>query len=190
MNKIPLIIQREYSTRVRQKSFIILTLLMPILMGGLLILPTYFMSVDDNQARTVAVYDGSSIFLGRLESTEFTKFHFIPLEEYQKLKSNLKNTKFYALVVIQPNFLTTNTVQVVSEGNIPFDLKSQINEKIRAVVEKDKMAEVIRQTAIPDLEQRINATKTRINIDTIKLGESGKETKSSTELGMIVGYVF
>ena len=190
MNKIPLIIQREYSTRVRQKSFIILTLLMPLLMGGMLILPTYFMSMDNNKARTVAVYDGSSIFLGRLESTEFTKFHFIPLEEYQKLKTNLKNTKFYALVVIPPNFLTTNTVQVVSEGNIPFDLKSQINEKIRSIVEKDKMAEVIRQTAIPDLEQRINATKTHINIDTIKLGESGKATKSSTELGMIVGYVF
>jgi len=190
MNKIPLIIEREYTTRVKQKSFIILTLLMPILMAGLLILPTYFMSMDDNQTRTVAVYDGSSIFLGRLESTEFTKFHYIPKEEYQKVKENLKNTKFYALLVIQPNFLTTNTVQVISEGNIPFDLKSQINEKIRAVVEKDKMAEVIRQTAIPDLEQRINATKTHINIDTIKLGESGKAVKSSTELGMILGYVF
>lgn len=190
MNKISLIIQREYSTRVKQKSFIILTLLMPVLMAGLLILPTYFMSMDDNKTRTVAVYDGSSIFLGRLENTEFTKFHFIPKEEYQNVKSNLKNTKYYALVVIQPNFLTTNTVQVISESNIPFDLKSQINERIKSIVEKDKMAEVIRQTAIPDLEQRINATKTRINIDTIKLGESGKATKSSTELGMILGYVF
>jgi ABC-2 type transport system permease protein len=190
MNKISLIIQREYSTRVKQKSFIILTILMPVLMGSLLILPTYFMSMDDNQTRTVAVYDGSSIFLGRLESSEYTKFHFIPKQEYEKIKSNLKNTKYYALVIIQPNFLTTNTVQVVSESNIPFDLKSQINDKIRSVIEKDKMAEVIRQTAIPDLEQRISATKTRINIETIKLGESGKATKSSTELGMILGYVF
>lgn len=189
MNKISLIIQREYSTRVKQKSFIILTLLMPLLMAGLLILPTYFMSMDDNKTRTVAVYDGSSIFLGRLESTEFTKFHFIPQEEYQKVKGNLKSTKYYALVAIQPNFLTTNTVQVISESNIPFDLKSQINDRIRSIVEKDKMAEVIRQTAIPDLEQRINATRTRINIDTIKLGESGKATKSSTELGMVLGYV-
>jgi ABC-2 type transport system permease protein len=190
MNKIPLIIQREYSTRVKKKSFIILTLLMPILMGALLLLPAYFASMDDNQARTIAVYDGSSIFLGRLESNEFTKFHFIPKEEYQKVKANLKITKYYALVVIQPNFLTTNTVQIVSESNIPFDLKSQIKDKIRSVIEKDKMAEVIRQTAIPDLEQRINATKTSVNIDTIKLGESGKAEKSSTELGMILGYIF
>jgi ABC-2 type transport system permease protein len=190
MNKISLIIQREYSTRVKQKSFIILTILMPVLMGALLILPTYFMSMDDNQTRTVAVYDGSSIFLGRLENSEYTKFHFIPKQEYEQIKTNLKNTKYYALVIIQPNILTTNTVQVISESNIPFDLKSQINDKIRSVVEKDKMAEVIRQTAIPDLEQRINATRTRINIDTIKLGESGKATKSSTELGMVLGYVF
>ena len=190
MNKIPLIIQREYSTRVKKKSFIILTLLMPILMAALFILPAYFASMDDNQARTIAVYDNSAIFLGRLESTEFTKFHFIPKEEYQKIKGNLKNAKYYALVVIQPNFLSTNTVQVISESNIPFDLKSQINEKLKSVIEKDKMAEVIRQTAIPDLEQRINATKTRINIETIKLGESGKAKKSSTELGMILGYIF
>jgi ABC-2 type transport system permease protein len=190
MNKISLIIQREYSTRVKQKSFIILTLLMPLLMGALLILPTYFMSMDDNQTRTIAVYDGSSIFLGRIESTEFTKFQFIPEQEYQKIKANLKHTKYYALVVIQPNFLSSNTIQIVSESNIPFDLKSQINDKIRSVIEKDKMAEVIRQTAVPDLEKRINATKTRINIETIKLGESGKATKSSTELGMVLGYIF
>jgi ABC-2 type transport system permease protein len=190
MNKIPLIIQREYSTRVKKKSFIILTLLMPILMGALFILPTYFASMDDTETRTIAVFDDTSIFLGRLEGNEFTKFHFIPKEEYQKVKVNLKNTKYYALVVIPPNFLTTNTVQVISESNIPFDLKSQITGKIRSVVEKDKMAEVIRQTAIPDLEKRINGTKTRVNIETIKLGESGQAKKSSTELGMILGYVF
>jgi ABC-2 type transport system permease protein len=163
---------------------------MPVLMAGLLILPTYFATMDNDQTRTVAVYDASSIFLGRLDNSEFTKFHFIPKEEYQKIKTDLKKSNYYALVVIQPNFLTSNTVQVVSESNIPFDLKSQINDKIRSIVEKDKMAEVIRQTAVPDLEKRINDTKTRIIVDTIKLGESGKATKSSTELGMILGYIF
>ena len=74
------------------------------------------------------------------------------------------------MLVINPNFVTTNTVQVVSGSNIPFDLKSQIKEKIQSVIEKDKMAEVIKQTAIPDLEKRIEATHTRINIETIKMG--------------------
>jgi ABC-2 type transport system permease protein len=190
MHKIALIIRREYTTRVQKKSFIILTLLMPILMSALMILPSYFMSMDDEKSRTIAVYDGSSVLLGRLESTEFTKFKFIPQEEYLKIKDRIQNTDYYALLEIAPNFLTTNTVRILSESNIPFDLKSLIKDKIKGVVEKDKMAEVVRQTNIPDLESRIKATKTRITVDTIKLGETGEAKKSSTEIGMVFGYIF
>ena len=52
------------------------------------------------------------------------------------------------------------------------------------------MAEVIRQTAIPDLEQKIKETKRNISVETIKIGQGGTVEKSSTELGMILGYVF
>jgi len=190
MHKIALIFKREYTTRVQKKSFIVLTLLMPILMSALMILPAYFASMDDEQSRNVAVYDASSVVLGQLESTKFTKFTFIPEEEYLKIKENVKDSKFYALLVIAPNFITTNTVQVISNSNIPIELKSQIEDKIRKVVEKEKMAEVVRQTAIPDLEQKIEATRTHINVDTIKLGEGGEAKKSSTEIGMILGYLF
>ncbi len=190
MSKISLIIQREYSTRVKKKSFIIMTLLMPLLMAGLFLLPTYFATMDDNETRTIAVYDGSAVFLGRLESNGFTKFHFVPEQEYLKIKKDLKNSGFYGLLVVPPNFLTTNRVQIFSEGNIPFDLKSTIQNKLKSIVEKDKMAEVIRQTAVPDLQQKINSTKTNIIVETIKKGEGGKVEKSSTELGMILGYIF
>ena len=190
MHKIALIIRREYTTRVQKKSFIIMTLLIPILMSALMILPTYFMSMDDEKSRTIAVYDGSAVLLGRLESTEFTKFKFIPQEEYLKIKDKIQDSEYYALLLVAPNFLTTKTVQIISGGNIPFDLKSQIQDKIQNVIEKDKMAEVVRQTKIADLEKRIEATRTHINIDTIKLGEGGEAKKSSTEIGMILGYVF
>ncbi len=189
MSKIGLILSREYSTRVRKKSFIIMTVLMPALMAALFLLPAYFMSQDDTKERSIAVYDGSTILLGQLESNKYTKFQFIEKADYEKIKDNLKQTSFYALLVVQPNVLNTNTVQLVSASNIPFDLRNQIQGKIKAVIEKEKMAEVIKQTAIPDLEARIKATKTSINIDTIKLGESGEAKKSSTEIGMILGYL-
>ena len=190
MHKIALIIRREYTTRVQKKSFIILTLLMPILMSALFILPAYFATMDDEETRTIAVYDGSAVILGRLENSEFTKFKFIPEEEYKNIKDKIQSSDYYALLVVAPNFLTTNTVQVISGRNIPFDLKSQIQDKIQNVIEKDKMAEVVRQTKVPDLEKRIEATRTHINVDTIKLGEGGEAKKSSTEIGMILGYIF
>ena len=190
MHKILLILKREYTTRVQKKSFIVLTLLMPILMSALFILPAYFVGMDDKETRTIAVYDGSALFLGRIESSEFTKFRFVPKEEYLKVKDDIKGSKYYALLVINPNFVTTNTVQVVSGSNIPFDLKSQIKDKIQSVIEKDKMAEVVKQTGIPDLEKRIEATRTRVNIETIKMADGGVAKKSSTEIGMVLGYIF
>lgn len=190
MSKIGLVLTREYTTRVRKKSFIIMTILMPALMAAMFILPAYFMSQDDTKERTIAVYDGSSILLGQLESNNYTKYKFIQKEDYEKIKDQLRNTEYYALLVIQPNILTTNTAQLISASNIPFDLRSQIQGKIRGIIEKEKMAEVIKQTAIPDLEARIKATKTSINVSTIKLGEDGEAKKSSTEIGMILGYIF
>jgi ABC-2 type transport system permease protein len=79
---------------------------------------------------------------------------------------------------------------VISGSNIPWDLKSQIQNKIQSLIEKDKMAEVVRQTAIPDLEEKIAATRTHINVETIKLGVGGEAKKSSTEIGMVLGYIF
>lgn len=185
-----MVLTREYTTRVKKKSFIIMTLLMPALMAALFILPAYFMSQDDTKERTVAVYDGSTILLGQLESNKYTKFKFITKEDYEKLKDHLKNSEYYALLVIQPGVLNTNVVQLYSTSNVPIDLKYQIQNRINSVIEKEKMAEVIKQTAIPDLEARIKATKTSISVNTIKLGESGEAKKSSTEIGMILGYIF
>ena len=190
MSKIGLVLNREYTTRVRKKSFIIMTLLMPALMAAMFILPGYLMTRDDTNVRTIAVYDGSAILLGQLESNDYTKYKFIPEEEYNKVKDHIKTSDFYALLVIQPNVLNTKTVQLISTSNIPFDLKNQIQNKIRSVIEKEKMAEVIKETGIADLETKIKATKTSINVNTIKLGESGEAKKSSTEIGMILGYVF
>ncbi len=190
MNKILLILKREYLTRVQKKSFIILTLLMPVIMAALMFLPAYFMSMNDEQQRTIAVYDGSSIFLGRLESTNLTAYKFIPKDEYVALKKDIKQSSYYALLIIEPNFLTTNTVQIASGNNIPYDLKSQIRDKIKSIIEKDKMAEAVRKTAIPDLEKIIESTKTHIKLDTIKVGSNGDSQKSSTEIGMILGYIF
>lgn len=50
--------------------------------------------------------------------------------------SDIKSSGYYALLVVQPNFLTTNTVQIISESNVPFDLKNQIRYRIKDVVEK------------------------------------------------------
>ncbi len=60
MNKIALIIGREYSTRVRKKSFIIMTILGPILFAALIIGPAWLTTLEDNDVQEIAVVEADA----------------------------------------------------------------------------------------------------------------------------------
>ena len=188
MNKALLVLKREYLTRVRKKSFIIMTLLVPFLFGAFTILPAWLAMQDDKEERTIAVYDGTGIFLGRLENTEYTKFHFIPEEEYQRIRDDIKSSPFYAVLFVPPNILSSNRAQIFSDKQVPIDVKNFVGHRLEQILEGDKKARVIDESGIPDLEEKLAATRTRINLDTIKVGEKGETVKSSTEIAMAVGY--
>ncbi len=188
MNKALLVLKREYLTRVRKKSFVIMTLLVPFLFAGMTILPAWLSTRDDKEERTIAVYDGTGIFLGRLDDTEYTKFHFIPEEEYIKAKDDIKNCGFYAVLFVPPNVLTANRAQLYCDKQVTLDIKNMIGNKLENIIEADKKKQVIDQSGIPDLEEKLAATRTNINLETIKVDESGEQVKSSTEIAMAVGY--
>ena len=188
MNKSLLILKREYVTRVRKKSFVILTLLVPFLFAAFTILPAWLAMQDDTEDRTIAVYDGTGIFLGRLESSEYTKFHFIPENEYNTLKNDIKSSDFYAVLYIPSNILSSGRAQLYSDKQITIDVKNMVDNNLESVIEGDKKQKVIDQSGIPDLEEKLAATQTKINLETIKIGEKGESIKSSTELAMGVGY--
>ncbi len=188
MNKSILILKREYLTRVKKKSFIIMTLLVPLMMAALTILPTYLAMMDDKEERTIAVYDPTALILNRLESNEFTKFHYIPEDEFQVLKKSFKSDKYYALLYIPENILTINRAEMISDKQITFDIKNMITNRIENIIEGEKRKKVVDETGVPDLEKKLAATKTNIKVETIKLGEEGKAVKSSTEIAMAIGY--
>ena len=188
MNKSILILKREYLTRVKKKSFIIMTLLVPVLMAALTILPAYLATMDDKEERTIAVYDPNGIVLNQLESNEFTKFHYIPEEEFQVLNKNFKSGKYYALLHVPANIVTTNRAEMISDKQVTFDVKNLVTRRIGNIIEGEKRKRVIDETGVPDLEKKLAATKTNITVETIKLGEEGKAVKSSTEIAMAIGY--
>ncbi len=189
MNKSILILKREYLTRVKKKSFIIMTLLVPVFMAALTILPTWLAMMDDKEERTIAVYDPTSLILDQLESNEYTKFHYIPKQEYQELSQNFNPEKYYALLYVPENILTTNRAEMISDKQVTFDIKNLVTNRIENIIETEKRKKVIEESGMPDLEQKLTATKTNINLDTIKLGEKGEAVKSSTEIAMAIGYI-
>ncbi len=188
MNKILLIIRREYLNRVTKKSFLIVTLITPLLFAGIMFLPGYLATRENKTEQKVAVVDRSTIFLGTLEDSKSTKFVFIKNEEYQQVKDNLKSNGYYALLEIPDNILTSNKVLVFSHKQINIDVKDHIQGQIRRKLEEQKRGELISRIGIPDLETQLDQIKTRISVETIKLGEDGSTKKGSTEVAMILGY--
>lgn len=188
MNKTILILKQEYLKRVKKKSFIILTLLVPLLFVGMFAL-IIFLSVDnDKQERTIAVYDESALFLGELEQDDYTKFHFIPKEEYTELKSDLKNSEFYALLYIPENIYSAGTAQLISAKQVPIELTEKIQRRLSRFIEKDKRQKVIDEAGIPDLDERLAATQTSVKLNTLKISETGEATQSSSEVAFIASY--
>ena len=83
--KIWLIIKREYITRVRKKTFLIMTLLGPLLFGSMMLAPAWFAKMDDKEVRVIAVVDSSHLFWHKLPETETIKFRYLPNANLKKV---------------------------------------------------------------------------------------------------------
>ncbi len=188
MNNTFLILKQEYTKRVKKKSFIILTILLPFLIAGVYGLVIYFSIKDDSEQRTIAVYDETTLFMGEFSEEGATSYHFIPKEEYQKLRSNLKGSGYYGLLYIPGNIYSANQAQLLSEKQLPIELADGIQRKLSRFIENDKRQKVIADSGIPDLEERLSQTRTSVKLSTLKVSESGEEKKSSSVVAFIASY--
>ena len=113
MNKLPLIIKREYLAKVRNKSFVVMTFLSPILMVGMVVLIAYLTKINDNEKRVIGLLNESDYFstdFNPTESVSFVRFDDISL---QAAKDSTERMGFYGLLHI-PN---ENNLKMVTENS-------------------------------------------------------------------------
>ncbi len=188
MNKTLLILKQEYLKRVKKKSFIILTLLVPFLFAGMFALIIFLSVSNDKKERTIAVFDESSLFMKEFSNTQYTKYKFVHKQEYSQLKTNLKKTDYYALLYIPADIYTTNSAELISEKQLPIEITEKIERKLSSFIENEKRKKVVEKSGIPNLEEQLKNTKTRIKLNTLKVSESGETTKSSSIVAFIASY--
>lgn len=181
MSKISLIIQREYLTRVRKKSFIVMTILGPVLMAALFIVPVW-MAMNEEDETNILVIDDSFLFNERMADTENIHFHF-PQVALDSAKSQMMASDDYdAVLFIHEKIMSTPTgIQLIYDSQPGISVIRYIENTIENDIEKFKLAKSgINQATI-------EAAKTNIKLVTKKIDEIGEESKSNTELSMIVG---
>lgn len=131
MNKTLLIIQREYLTRVKNKRFILTTILMPLLIV-VLIAGTTFLSIKGKDERKIAVIDNNGFFKGNIKSSPQLSFEFP-----ENVDTSNYLQKGYTDIILIPTLEGTEktTYLIRSKKRISITTESQISERINAAIE-------------------------------------------------------
>ena len=185
MNRIGLIIQREYITRVRKRSFIIMSVLGPLLFASLMVIPAWMATSEKQEVKKIAVVDSSNLFMNVIPNTEYLKFDYLYNTKLNDIKDNFRESGYYGVLYIShvvafdPNSVVFYSDKQPSQATIMYISKT-IEEYIRD--------QKLKAYDINNLDDILRSVKTRINVRTIKITNEGQEKESHTGLVMIVGY--
>ncbi|WP_047246040.1 ABC transporter permease [Maribacter thermophilus] len=183
MSKLPLIIKREYLAKVRNKSFVIMTFLSPILMVGMIVLIAYLTELNDNEKRIIAVLNESDYFSNEFltsETTSFVKYKDISLEE---AKDSTMNMGYYGLVYI-PN---EDNLQKVAQRSFFYSKESPsttVLEKLERIFKERLRQERLREFGISARDYAEMDSKYELNISTF---DGEHNLKGLNEIKAIIG---
>lgn len=210
MNKIGLIIKREYTTRVKKKTFIIMTILGPLLFAGLIIGMFFIMKMEDDEFKKIAVIDETRFFDHySLKNTQYLEFDFISDKYFdpvtvrynvEQAKKDLIGSDYFALLYIPHTAVTTNngSVELSSLKQPPMSLKMHIANGLEKKIEDVKLGTRAGELGISqsDINEILKLADTNVHVITKLLDETAsqgeediKEKETSTEAAMVIGYL-
>ncbi|MBU8882769.1 ABC transporter permease [Kaistella sp. DKR-2] len=192
MKNIFLITKREYLTQVKKKSFIILTLLAPVLMIGFGALIAFMFKANESSS-TFNVVDKSGLFVGNLKSDKTIKYVFVPQENEKALASTLKDMTGIEGLLIIPE-LKDNNFDALEKGSkllinkkIGLDTKMSVVADLSKVIKQEKIKELgISEDQIINLDKNF-ALSTQNVVDNNK-GDSDLDFGVRSGLSMVLMY--
>ena len=185
---ILLIIQREFITRVRKKTFILMTLLAPLLLAAVMIVPGLLASMPEDD-KSIIVLDEPSILAPEKGTSQFSLEYLNPNEfDLETGKKILRESDKDALLYIpsgngwDPDFIKNN-ILLFGKEDIGIDLQRFVERQLEEKINQQKL---IRQGVDPEV---VAQTKTKVTIKSFTMGEEGNEETSATPLKMGLGYI-
>ncbi|MGE0562161.1 MAG: ABC transporter permease [Flavobacteriales bacterium] len=180
MNKINLIIKREYLTRVKKKSFVVMTLLGPLLMAAMMIVPIW-LGMKDQDFQIIEVVDETGLFINQFESTKTLRFEhqFVNIET---AKDSFYNSKYTSILHItgigkdskakmyykkQPGLNTVSKIEsTIEDGIRNIELKEQFN------ISKEQLEKI----------------QPNVTVETIFRNVDGDEETKSSTISSVLGF--
>ena len=187
MNKIGIIIAREFNERVKKKSFIITTILMPLLMIGMMAAPTLMMLFAKGEQKTLLVIDESSVVAPQLEGNEDVEFKTVDAA----LEEARKDMDVFGVLWIGENIVDSpSDVKLYTNSSSSMSLEESITVQIEKVIERERL----KRYDIDNLEDIMKDLKASVTMTTYRndQSEEGKDEQATSSvvsylLGLVLG---
>ncbi len=184
MNKILLIAKREFLSRVQKKTFLLTTILLPLIIFGFYAMIIYF-SVKPGDKTAIAVMDNANLFNGKIEGDNDINFHFLQNETVESLTEKVKKEEYNGYIFIPKSMAVTgkDSIQVVTGKSAGLITRETIKELINKRLEEQRLLSLnISKAELDSAQQGV-----KINFPTIQNAGSNDEGKET--VGYIVGYI-
>jgi ABC-2 type transport system permease protein len=193
MNKISLIIRREYLTRIRKKSFIIMSVLGPLIFAAYILIPMYFATLEDKEEKTMVVIDDSKLFTEHekdgpvfvIPGTETLKFQVIEGVPIETFRETFEESGYYGILFIPNNILASESSLIYSTKQTSIEISEYLERSMESEIEHLKLS----QHEIQNIEEILAEVETSINVRNIKWTKDGKTQETNTGVIMGIGYL-
>ncbi len=181
MNKVFLIIQREYLSRVKKKSFLIMTFLVPSLFLAMIFLVGYLSKKGDDSKKEFKVLDQSGIFQNQLSNSSTLNFTYLD-GDYAKAKKDIRKDENVYLLYIPSDYAKSGKTEIISEKKPGFAIVDDIESQMETILRNKKLIAAGIDTAV------LNSSKAKVSINAKQLTDEG-EKDASIGATFIVGFV-
>ncbi|MEY8244405.1 ABC transporter permease [Heminiphilus faecis] len=179
-----LVMQREYLSIVAKKSFIISTLLAPVIMLALVAIPALLMTVNNSDSRLISIIDETGQYSDIFKDNDDYRFRIETDMTPENMKDRYKKADgdIYAIVVIPSDVEESKTINVYSEKPVKITLSRELEEPLNKSLSDAKIASY----NLPELKDMIAQSDVEVKIRSHTWDEEGEKV-SSSEIAMIVG---
>ncbi|MBO4752095.1 MAG: ABC transporter permease [Bacteroidales bacterium] len=186
MRKILLIISREYLSRVKKKSFWILTIVVPVLLAGLYAVPIY-LALRPQEKTTVLVVDDTKLFDGAFKSSNEISYQYAGSVDYAQRRMEEEDSVTAVLYIPARETTIPGDAFLYYKGKVPSanlqsDVSEQLQSHIRTIILQD-----VHGITQEEFDQ-VNATKIKVHTKDLETGKDGfLEVKMA--IGLMLGLI-
>ncbi|MBR2326143.1 MAG: ABC transporter permease [Alistipes sp.] len=186
MRNIGLIIGREYRERVFKKSFLITTIVMPLLMIAMGAAPTLIMEFADSETKKITVIDESGIIAPKLTSDEEVVFELSDKDLQQSLVEASQNEDNFGVLHIGKDIISNpNDARLYTSASSSIMLEDAIADQIEAVIESERL----KSYNIENINEILEKVKADVHLTTFRTDKDDESSASSAAASSLIGMV-